>query len=134
MKIKLIFIILGMLAICGCKPNDYMRGAMNRMVSGDDETLAKECVLAICSGDYETAKDQFDPQIVKSGVETNLAQIAAVLDHGEPLNIELVGCNVVSGPERKRSQLSYQYHFTNAWVMVNVTIDAVGESKKSDGC
>jgi len=62
-----------------------------------------------------------------------LTQVAAILAHGEPLSLELVGCRVFTTPEKKRSSLTYQYQFTNAWVVAAITIDTVGSRKRVVG-
>ena len=133
MKHRLVIVTLSLLVVCGCNPNDFLRNTMDRMAPDDDEALAKECLSALRAGDFKTVTEQLDPQFVKPGIESNLAQVAAMLDHGEPLSLELVGCNVFSTPEKKRSHLTYQYQFTNAWVLAAVTIDTIGGSKKVFG-
>ena len=126
---KFIIMFLVVVALCGCNPNDFLRNTMNRMAPDDDEAFAKEYLSALRAGDLKTVADQLDPQFIKLGIKSNLTQIAAVLDHGEPLFLELVGCNVLSTPEKKRSSLTYQYQFSNAWVLAAVTIDTVGGRK-----
>ncbi len=100
------------------------------MAPDDDEALAKECFEAIRAGEFKTVIDQLDPQLQTTGVESNLTQVASILDHGEPLSLELVGCNVFSNPDKKRSFLTYQYQFTNAWVIAAITIDTIGGVKR----
>ena len=106
---------------------------MDRMAPDDDEALAKECLSALRAGDFETVAEQLDPQFVTPGIESNLTRVAAMLDHGEPLSVELVGCNVFSTPGKKRSHLTYQYQFTNAWALAAITIDTAGGTKRVFG-
>jgi hypothetical protein len=129
MKCRLVIVAILMSTLCGCNPNDYMRNMMNRMAPDDDEALAKQYLAALRAGDFKAVTEQLDPQFVKPGIESNLTQVAAMLDHGDPLSLELVGCNVFTTPDKKRSHLTYQYQFTNAWVLAAITIDTVGRSK-----
>lgn len=134
MKHKLVVMtLLLVVALCGCKPNDFLRNTMNRIAPDDDEALATEFLSALRVGDFETVTIHLDPQFVKPGIELKLTQVASMLDHGDPLSLELVGCNVFLTPDKKRSHLTYQYHFTNAWVLAAVTIDTVGGNKKVFG-
>jgi hypothetical protein len=132
-KHKLVIILFLAVVLCGCNPNDYLRNMMNRIASDEDKALATECLSALRAGNFNTVTSQLDPQVVKPGIESNLTQVAAMLAHGEPLSLELVGCNVFSTSEKKRSNLTYQYQFTNAWVLATVTIDTVGTRKKVFG-
>jgi hypothetical protein len=128
----MIVALLG-IALSGCNQDDFLRNTMNRMAPDDDEVLAKECLSALLAKDFQTVTKQLDPQFLKPGIESNLAQVASMLAHGAPLSLELVGCNVFSTPEKRRSILTYQYQFTNAWVLAAVTIDTVGKNKKVFG-
>ncbi|MCP5488173.1 MAG: hypothetical protein H7A43_05945 [Verrucomicrobia bacterium] len=133
MKFRLVIVAILMTALCGCNPNDYLSNMMNRMAPDDDEALAKQCLSALLAGDFKIVTEQLDPQFVKPGIESNLTQVAAMLDHGDPLSLELVGCNVFTTPDKKRSHLTYQYQFTNAWVLAAITIDTVDGNKKVFG-
>jgi hypothetical protein len=126
-------IALLVMALLGCSSNDSLRKAMNRIVPPDDEALAKECLSALIKGDYPTVKKQLDPQFVKPGIDSNLAQITHILAQEGPPSLELVGCNVFSTAEKRRSSLTYQYHFKNAWVLAAVTIDTEAENKRVFG-
>jgi hypothetical protein len=106
---------------------------MNKMAPDDDEALAKECLTALRNGDYEYVKKHLDPQIVRPGVESDLTKITKILAQGEPIAMELVGCNVFSSSEKRRTNLTYQYQFANAWVLSAVTIDTSGENKSLMG-
>jgi hypothetical protein len=134
LKQTLVMIVaLLVIVLSGCAPNDFLRNIMHRMAPDDDEALAKECLSALRAGDFQAVTRQLDPQFVKPGIESNLAQVARTLAHGDPVSLELVGCNVFSTPGKRRSNLTYQYQFTNAWVLAAVMIDTVGENKKVFG-
>jgi len=135
-RVKLKFVLISFLLIltlCGCNPNDFLRNSMDKMAPDDDEALAKECLSALREGDFQTVTKQLDPQIVKPGIESDLTKISNMLAHGDPITMALVGCNVFSSSERRRTNLTYQYQFANAWVLAAVTIDTLGESKKVIG-
>jgi hypothetical protein len=100
------------------------------MAPDDDEALAMECLTALRARDFETVTGQLDPQVVKPGIESKMLLVADMLAQGEPLSVELVGCRIFSTLDKRRSHLTYQYHFTNAWILATITIDTVGENKK----
>ena len=128
LKIVLMSFVL-VLSLCGCNANDFLRNSMNKMAPDDDEALAKECLTALRNGDYENVIKHLDPLIVKPGVESDLTKISKILAHGEPIAMELVGCNVFSSSEKRRTNLTYQYQYATAWVLAAITIDTSGENK-----
>lgn len=139
MNSKWLFIFLcacGVLA--GCRPNAAIRKAMERAAPDEDEALAKKCLTALSTRDFETIRSQLDPQFVTPGIESELSKMASALDHGEPLSVELVGCNVVSisgrsSSHKRRSNLTYQCQFPDWWVLASFTIDTVDGNKRVYG-
>jgi len=126
----LVIVTLLAVTLFGCKPNDLLRNTVNRMAPDDDEALAMECLTALRARDFETVIGQLDPQVIKPGIESKMLPVADMLAQGEPLSVELVGCRIFSTPDKRRSNLTYQYHFTNAWILATITIDTIGENKK----
>jgi len=119
-----------LILLAGCNPNTYLSNMMERMAPDDDEAFAKQYFSALRARDFDTAKRILDPQFVKPGLEANLTKVAKFLDQGDPLSVELIGCNVFFTPEKRRSSLTYQYHFTNSWLLAAITIDTAGNNKR----
>jgi len=132
---KILIPIISILCVLlsGCSPNDYVRNMMNRMAPDDDEALAHEYLAALRSHDIDTATRLLDQQFNNSGVETNLAVVSEILDKGDIVSLELVGCNVFSTRQKRRTTLTYQYEFTNAWILATLTIDTMDEQKQVFG-
>jgi hypothetical protein len=121
--------VLAIALASGCRPNAFLKDAMNRIAPDDDEALAQDYFDALRARDFGTATRLLDPQFVQPGLESKLAAVADFLDRGEPSSVELVGCNVVSSADKRRSQLTYQYRFADSWLLAAITIDTVGATK-----
>ncbi len=67
------------------------------------------------------------------GSSPDLRPLSISWTGGEPLSVELVGCNVVRTSGKRPSQLTYQYHFTDSWLLAAITIDTIGETKSVFG-
>ena len=132
MRQKLFIMMLSLFALCGCSREGYLRSTMERLAPDDDEALAKEFLSALRTRDFKMVTDLLDPQLVQE-IESNLDQGADMLNHGKLVSFELAGCEVFSTLDKKRSRLTYQYQFTNAWVLAEVTIETAGVSKKVIG-
>lgn len=134
MKPKFIVILSCLITVlAGCIPNAFLQEALERMAPDEDEKLVKECLKALSMRDYETVKSQLDPQFVKPGMEADLSKIADMLDHGDPLSLVLVGCNVFSSSGKRRTKLTYQYQYPDLWVLASVTVDTVGGDQRAFG-
>jgi hypothetical protein len=96
----------------------------------DDDELARRFINSIRTANYVAASAMLDHRI-KAGPE-QLNKLHAILDHGEPLNIELIAAHsqfFSAGTASKQSvQLTYQVQFRDAWTVAAVEIqqDAVG--------
>ena len=132
-KLFLIIIPAITILLSGCNPNEYMRNMMDRMAPDEDEALAHEYLDALRSRDFDTATRLLDPQFNQPGIESNLTVVADVLDKGDVLSLELVGCNVFSTPQKRRSNLTYQYQFADGWVLAALTIDTVDDHQQVFG-
>jgi hypothetical protein len=132
-QIRMFVTVLAIATLSGCSPRTFLKGTMDRIAPDDDEALAKDYLAALRARDFATLTRLLDPQFIEPGIESKLAAVAGFLDRGEPLSVELVGCNVVSTSGKRRSQLTYQYHFSDSWLLAVITIDTIGETKNVVG-
>ena len=110
------------LLLAGCQPEELVRRAMHRMAPDEDEALAQQCLEDLRTRNYAPLLQRTDPQILRPGLETNLVLMADAMDRGTPLAVELVGCNILFMPPKRFSNLTYQYQFSNAWVLADITL------------
>ena len=132
-KVICVTLLVASLAATGCKPDAALRKGLDLLAPDDDEKFAQEYFETLRKKDFDTATGLFDQQFVESGFETKLSEIASLLGQEEPVAFELVGCNVVTGPGRRRTHLTYQYHFTNSWRLASLVIDTAGAQKRVVG-
>jgi len=123
MRRKALWFLLLTVLVAGCSPNTYLKKMMDRIVPDDDDAFARTYLETVRSRDFDTAISQLAPQFVKAGIKVKLAKVATFLDQGTPVSIEIVGCNVFSSSGKRRSNLTYQYHFTNSWLLASVVVD-----------
>ena len=133
MKGRLGVVLLAAALLCGCSPNDFIRRMMDRMAPTEDVALAMTTFAALRAGDFTAVIERLDPQFVTSDTESDLAQMATILNQGELVEIELIGTNLHSTPDRRRTVLTYQYQLTDGWALASMVIDTVGEQKSIYG-
>ena len=132
---KISFVIIAVIStlLFGCNPDGYHRHITDRMVPDDDKVFAHEYLDAVRSRDFDSAIRLLAPQLNQPGVESNLTMVAETLDEGEVVSQELVGCNIFTTPQKRRSTLTYQYEFTNTWVLATLIIDTEGDQQQVVG-
>ncbi len=133
MKGRLGVVLLAATLLCGCSPNDFIRRMMDRMAPTEDVALAMTTFAALRAGDFTAVIERLDPQFVTSDTESDLAQMATILNQGELVEIELIGTNLHSTPDRRRTVLTYQYQLTDGWALASMVIDTIGEQKSIYG-
>ena len=127
-KIALIALAIISTLLAGCSPEKSFKNMKDRVVL-DDDSFAQKYLDAISSRDIETAIELLDPQLHQPDTESNLNEIADFFDPGAPVSMEFIGFNVFSTPEKRRSNLTYQYQFTNSWLLASVVVDTIGDEK-----
>jgi hypothetical protein len=105
----------------GCSP----KAMLNKIVPNEADTFAREYINLLRKGDFQTAITLLNPELVNPKIESNLKNVASFFGHGEPLAVEVVGCNVFSNNNIKRSDLTYQYQFTDSWLLASVVVKSV---------
>jgi hypothetical protein len=131
--IRVLITALAAVLLSGCGPNAWEKDAISRIAPDDDEALAQDYLTALRARDFATATRLLDPQFVGPGIESKMVTVADFLNRGEPLSVELVGCNVAFTAGKRRSQLTYQYRFADSWLLAGITIDTIGATKKVFG-
>ena len=119
--------------IVGCDTDSHLKKAVKAIAPADDEEFATQYLEILREGDLEKAKSLLDPQFVREGIDSKLDAVASFLRQGESASFELVGCNVSSGPDRRRTNLTYQCELTDSWLIASVVVDTVKGKKRIAG-
>ncbi|HEY1769250.1 MAG TPA: hypothetical protein VGG02_03225 [Chthoniobacterales bacterium] len=118
---KLHFLIfLSLLA--GCDQKAFL----NKFVPKDDDASARRFLDAVRRGDFARADGMLDATLRGAKSARGLRDLNAVLAHGEPVSVEVIGVGVFgitsSRDSRQTTNLSYQIHFRDTWAAGNVAL------------
>lgn len=105
----------------GCSPKEML----NTIVPDEADTFAREYINILRKGDFQTAITLINPELVNPAIESDLKNIASFFDQGELLAVEVVGCNVFSMNNIKKTDLTYQYQFTDSWLLASVVVNNI---------
>jgi hypothetical protein len=103
------------LLLAGCDP----KALLNRFVPKDDDAFARHFLDVVRAGDYAAADQMLDASLRNENPASGLHDLNGLLAHGEPLSVEVIGCNVFANASAKdttrTTNLSYQIRFPGSW-------------------
>ncbi|MHC4619822.1 MAG: hypothetical protein ACYTEQ_18905 [Planctomycetota bacterium] len=118
-------VLFGVLAclvfLAGC---DY-RSLFRKSVPEEVDRFAREYIDALRRSDLAQAEKLLDPQFADPNLRSRLEGIVELLSRQEPVSVECVGWRVLETPEKKRSNLTYQLTYKEAWLLVTVVVDEI---------
>jgi hypothetical protein len=110
------------LLLAGCD----QKALLQKFVPKDDDAFARRFLNAVRTGDYVAADQMLVPSLRNAKSESGLREINHVLAHGEPVSVEIIGCNVFTNASSQGStrttNLSYQIHFPGSWAAGNIAV------------
>ena len=126
---KYILSLLICLLIFGCSPRAFIK----KLTPPEDDKLARELISNLRKNNLDFVISNFDEGKLGENPKEILSKLHEYIDKQEPKNIELIGCNIFSSSNKRRSNLTYQIEFPDSWYTANIVIDTVGDSKKAFG-
>jgi len=121
-----LLLLIGLL-FTGCDQKALLR----KLVPKDDDGFARRFLDAVRAGDYVVADQMLDSSLRGEKSASGLHDLNGALAHGEPLSVEVIGCNVFAqastqGAIRTTTNLSYQIRFADSWAAGNVAVGRLG--------
>ena len=94
--------------LAGCDQKAFLQ----KLVPKDDDAFARRFLDAVRTGDYAAADQMLVTSLRSAKSESGLCEINHVLAHGEPVSIEIIGCNLFTNASSqgttRTTNLSYQ--------------------------
>lgn len=116
-----LLLVIGVL-LTGCD----QKALLQKFVPKDDDAFARRFLDVVRAGDYAAADQMLDTSLRGEKSSSGLHELSGVLAHGEPMSVEVIGCNLFTNASSQGStrttNLSYQIHFQDSWAAGNVLI------------
>jgi hypothetical protein len=125
---KYVAILLSCFVLTACVSHNMLVKLLDAVVPKAEDTQARAFIEEIRTGDYSSAGKQLDPSLQGEGAQKAFQQVHDLFNHGAPLAIEVIGCNITSSSSKRRVDLSYQLHFPDSWVAGDVVLDTKNNS------
>ncbi len=76
--------------------------------------------------DFDAIEAKLDPKLKDAALRGNLKQIADIFPPEKPKDIKVVGANTVSTSSSSQFNLTFQYEYTDKWLLANVMLEKTG--------
>lgn len=119
-----IFIAVVVLAlIAGCDQASMLKA----MTPSADEQAAKSYIDLLRRHEFEKIERDIDPEIRTPNLHETLMEMAALIPAQDPITVKVVGANTFKSPSIYRSNITFEYQFSDKWLLANVAV------QKKDG-
>jgi len=125
-------ILLVALALTGCIDQ---KAWIQKFAPKDDDQFARQFLDSVRHAQYVEATRMLDVAVAAQAGAGGLNQLHAILDHGDPVGVELIGANTgffkswSGAPAKRQSSLTYQLQFRNAWVIAAIVVGSSGSDR-----
>ncbi|MCP4611024.1 MAG: hypothetical protein GY845_20135 [Planctomycetes bacterium] len=119
-----------LLFCAGCGFEGFLKKQLARFTPKEADKFARSYIDILLKGDIEKAEKLLDPKVVNSKTQSQLQNIANLLDKGKLISTESVGVNMFRNRDRVRNTLTYQLQFEDVWLLAIVTVDGVSGNQK----
>jgi len=116
-------LLLAGLAGCYKSPEDMMKA----WTPPEDEQVAKGYIAQLRQNNFEQIEKDIDPSLKSALTHETLLKMAEFIPPQDPLSVKVIGANVFRSPGLYRSNLSFEYQFPSAWLLINVAVQKKGD-------
>ena len=114
-------LLLGLIA--GCDQSRQLKA----MTPSRDEQTAKSYIDLLREHKFEQIEQDIDPGIKAPNLHDTLVEMAELIPARDPTSVKVVGANTFKSPDVYKSNITFEYQFSDKWLLANVAI------QKKDG-
>lgn len=129
-------VVIAAFLLAGCIDQ---KAWIQKFAPRDDDEFARQFIESVRHAQYVDATRMLDVTIAAKAGTNGLAQLHSILDHGDPISVELIGANTTffkpwnGAAATRNSNLTYQLHFKDAWVMAAFAVKTSGSDRHLSG-
>jgi hypothetical protein len=128
-------IALAVFALVGCVDQ---KAWIQKFAPKEDDQFARQFLDYVRHGRYDEAKGMLDAAVAVQAGPNGLNQLHGILDHGDPIAVELIGTNTSlfkpwNGAANRQSNLTYQLQFKDAWIVAAFIVESSGSDRRIKG-
>jgi hypothetical protein len=117
-----LFLAVFLFGLIGCDQTDMIQ----KIASPADQVLAKNYIDLLRQKRFEEIEKAMDSSVAKPSLHESLVEMANLIPQGKPLEITLVGAQQMIADDSSTLNLTYEYGFSNKWILTSVAVKNQG--------
>lgn len=113
----LFFLAVSILSAC-----NYQQWA-DGLIPHEEVEFAKKYLSALKVRNIEEIQKHLGPQLKSPDLQTKFEEVSNYFPAGDPIKVDLIGSNTTVSTELQRTNLSFQYEFSNTWLVANIVLE-----------
>lgn len=127
---RIIAIIFIGLVLGSCDQQTLFKQTLEKIIPQEDDKFARAYLEALRNNEIQSSISKLNHQLVNSETEEKLSEVASFLQNAPPVSIELIAGNIDFKDEIRQTNLTYQYEFTDSWLVATITIQTIDEHQE----
>ena len=119
MRYFIFVVVLFLGLIAGC---DQSR-MLNSMTPSGDEQAAKSYIDMLREHKFGQIEKDIAPEIKMPNLHNQLVEMAKLIPAQDPTSVKVVGANTFRSPNLYKSNITFEYQFSDKWLLANVAIE-----------
>jgi hypothetical protein len=95
---------------------------MKKIVPREDESFARECIDLLRQKRFDQIERELDPSISEPKIQDTLNAMAGMFPDEKPRSAKVVDLSLNWLHDTSTHKLTFEYEFSNSWILVNIAI------------
>lgn len=113
-----LIVVLICLALNGCDKASLM----NKMTSPEDKSTAISYIEMLRQNKFDQIENDLDSSIKSPDIRATLVKMANLIPATNPESVRVVGSQIMNGPSMHTANITFEYKFSEKWLLINVAI------------
>lgn len=101
---------------------------MKKMTPQEDKAIATNYIELLRQGKFDQIEKDLDPSIRSSDIRETLSKMANLIPATNPESVKVVGSQITSGPSWRTANITFEYQFSEKWLLINVATQKKNEA------
>ena len=97
------------------------------MTPPEDKAIAKNYIELLRQGNFDQIEKDLDPSIKSSDIRETLTKMANLIPVINPESVKVVGTQIMNGPSWRTANITFEYQFSEKWLLINVATQKKNE-------
>ncbi|MEK8020987.1 MAG: hypothetical protein VSS75_029305 [Candidatus Parabeggiatoa sp.] len=126
---NIVFSLCVIFLLIGCN----QQALFDQFAPQEEIEFSKQYLTFFQKEDFDGLENKMNPALKNEQLRTKLEQMAAFFPKEKPKDIKIVGSHTFTSPQFRQFNLTFQYDFSNKWLLVNIVLHKKGDELLVNG-